>query len=109
MTGRALAQGVRCWSGLLLCVSLDIFRLCVLIMDWMQQSLAPPPGGVWSVVPQLTTALGYGLLACETCMLNFDPVSMSSRPSAGRDLVPVRTWARTSVPGRTGAVMADVW
>lgn len=72
--------------------SLEIFRLCMLIMDWMQQSLAPPPGGVWSVVPQLTTALGYGLLACETCVLNFDPVSMPSRPSAGRDLVPVRTW-----------------
>lgn len=58
-------------------------------MDWMQWSLTPTPAGsVWPAMPQdfnetlaLTTALGYSLLACETCMLNccFDPVSMSSR------------------------------
>lgn len=57
------------------------------VMDLMQWSLmpAPPPSGsAWPAVPQefnetlaLTTALGYSLLACETCMLNccFDPVS----------------------------------
>lgn len=39
----------------------------------------------------LTTALGYSLLACETCMLNrcFDPVSMSSRQFGYMGLVPV--------------------
>ncbi|XP_042068978.1 la-related protein 4B isoform X4 [Haplochromis burtoni] len=54
-------------------------------MDWMQWTLIPPAAGsVWPAVPQelsetltLTTALGYSLLACETCMLNcrFDPES----------------------------------
>lgn len=39
----------------------------------------------------LTTALGYSLLACETCVLSccFDSVSMSSRQEAFMDLVPV--------------------
>ncbi|KAA8587620.1 hypothetical protein FQN60_016482 [Etheostoma spectabile] len=54
-------------------------------MDWMQWSLiSPPSGSAWPALPQdlnetlaLTTALGYSLLACETCMLNccFDPES----------------------------------
>lgn len=68
-------------------------------MDWMQWSLIPPPpGSAWPALPQdfnetlaLTTALGYSLLACETCMLNccFDPVSMSSRKKRFMGLVPV--------------------
>lgn len=68
-------------------------------MDWMQWSLtSPPPGSVWPSMPQdfnetlaLTTALGYSLFACETCMLNrcFDAVSMSSRQLGYMGLVPV--------------------
>ncbi|KAI3374173.1 hypothetical protein L3Q82_006041 [Scortum barcoo] len=55
-------------------------------MDWMQWSFVPPPtGSAWPAVPPdlnetlaLTTALGYSLLACETCVLNcrFDPESV---------------------------------
>ena len=67
-------------------------------MDWMQWSLIPlPPGSAWPAVPQdfgetlaLTTALGYSLLACETCMLNcrLNPVSMSSGRQGCAGLVP---------------------
>lgn len=74
-------------EGGVLCLSVEI--LALLIMDWMQWSLiSPPSGSAWPAVSQdfnetlaLTTALGYSLFACETCMLNccFDPVSMSSR------------------------------
>lgn len=82
---------------------MDILRpyLYVLAMDWMQWTLIPPAAGsVWPAVPQelsetltLTTALGYSLLACETCMLNcrFDPVSISSRHQGFISLVPVKT------------------
>lgn len=57
-------------------------------MDWMEWSFLPPStGGFWPPVPEelndalaLTTALGYGLFACEACRLNysFNPVSISS-------------------------------
>lgn len=59
------------------------FYVCILIMDWIYWSLQPPPiGSTRPAISQdtlaLTTALGYSLLACETCMLNccFDPVSI---------------------------------
>ncbi|XP_054599522.2 la-related protein 4B isoform X2 [Nothobranchius furzeri] len=54
-------------------------------MDWLQWSFVPAmTGNSWSSVPHefsetlaLTTALGYSLLTCETCMLShcFDPES----------------------------------
>lgn len=52
----------------------------------MQWSFAPPAAGnAWPSVPQefnetlaLSAALGYSLLTCETCMLNYcwDSVSI---------------------------------
>lgn len=72
-----------CWESLCSC----LWRY-MLIMDWMQWSLvSPPAGSTWPSMPQdvhetlaLTTALGYNLLACETCVINccFDPVSSST-------------------------------
>ncbi|XP_069367657.1 la-related protein 4B isoform X11 [Paralichthys olivaceus] len=68
-------------------------------MDWMQLSLIPPAAGsAWPVLPQdlnetlaLTTALGYSLLACETCMLNCCFDSESAKVS---DLNPnAKAWA----------------
>lgn len=59
---------------------LDSF--CVLVTDWMR-----PPGGV----------------CCAS-----GPHTGSEHSSRLQDLVPVRTWARSSVPGRTRALMADV-
>lgn len=79
-------NGVQRWSEVFLCLLVEIPCCCVLVMDWMQWSFVPPAAGnAWPSVPQefnetlaLSTALGYSLLTCERCMLNycFDSVSI---------------------------------
>ncbi|XP_027875991.1 la-related protein 4B isoform X3 [Xiphophorus couchianus] len=68
-------------------------------MDWMEWSFLPPStGGFWPPVPEelndalaLTTALGYGLFACEACRLNYSFNPESAKVS---DLNPnAKAWA----------------
>ncbi|XP_014900732.1 la-related protein 4B isoform X4 [Poecilia latipinna] len=68
-------------------------------MDWMEWSFLPPStGSFWPPVPEelndalaLTTALGYGLFACEACRLNYSFNPESAKVS---DLNPnAKAWA----------------